>query len=49
MTELLGVTYYWEGELDEKSNGQKMPVPRSDGPVDFCLPEIVPAVGYSVK
>lgn len=38
-----------EGELDEKSNGQKMPVPNSDKPVEFYSLDVVLAVGYRVK
>jgi hypothetical protein len=38
-----------EGELDEKSNGQKMPVPNSDKLVDFYSLDVILAVGYRVK
>ncbi|MDR0381903.1 MAG: virulence RhuM family protein [Oscillospiraceae bacterium] len=38
-----------EGELDEKSNGQKMPVPNSYKPVDFYSLDVILAVGYRVK
>jgi hypothetical protein len=38
-----------EGELDEKSNGQKMHVPNSDKPVDFYSLDVILAVGYRVK
>ena len=38
-----------EGELEEKSNGQKMPVPNSDKPADFYSLDVTLAVGYRVK
>jgi hypothetical protein len=38
-----------EGELDEKSNGQKMPIPNSDKPVAFYTLDVILAVGYRVK
>lgn len=38
-----------EGELDEKRNGQKMPIPNSDKPVAFYTLDVILAVGYRVK
>jgi hypothetical protein len=38
-----------EGELDGKSNVQKMPIPHPDEPVDFYSLDIILAVGYRVK
>ena len=38
-----------EGELDEKSNGQKVPIPNSDKPVTFYSLDVILAVGYRVK
>jgi hypothetical protein len=38
-----------EGELEEKSNGQKMPVPNSDKPTTFYSLDVILAVGYRVK
>ena len=38
-----------EGELDQKSNVQKMHVPNSDKSVDFYSLEVIIAVGYRVK
>jgi hypothetical protein len=40
---------FLEGELDEKSNGQKMPIPNSDKPVAFYTLDVILAVGYRVK
>lgn len=37
---------FGEGELDEKSNVQKMHFPFSDKPVKFCSLDVVLAVGY---
>lgn len=38
-----------EGELDEKSNVQKMHVPYSDKPVEFFNLDVIISVGYRVK
>ncbi|MBN7811809.1 virulence RhuM family protein [Algoriphagus sp. H41] len=38
-----------EGELDEKSNMQKMHIPSSDKPVAFYNLEVIISVGYRVK
>ena len=38
-----------EGELDEKSNVQKMHVPNSDKPVVFYNLDVIISVGYRVK
>jgi hypothetical protein len=38
-----------EGELDEKSNMQKMHIPNSDKPVVFYNLEVIISVGYRVK
>ena len=38
-----------EGELDEKSNVQKMHVPYSDKPVEFYNLDVIISVGYRVK
>ena len=38
-----------EGELDEKSNVQKMHIPGSDKPVDFYNLDVIISVGYRVK
>ena len=40
---------FQEGELDQKSNVQKMHVPNSDKSVDFYSLEVIIAVGYRVK
>jgi hypothetical protein len=40
---------FTEGELEDKSNGQKMPVPNSDKPVSFYSLDVILAVGYRVK
>jgi len=38
-----------EGELDEKSNMQKMHIPNSDKPVVFYNLDVIISVGYRVK
>lgn len=38
-----------EGELDEKSNVQKMHIANSDKPVDFYSLDVIISVGYRVK
>lgn len=38
-----------EGELDEKSNLQKMQIPNSDKPVAFYTLDVIISVGYRVK
>ena len=38
-----------EGELDEKSNVQKMHVPNSDRPIELFRLDVIIAVGYRVK
>jgi prophage maintenance system killer protein len=38
-----------EGELDEKSNVQKMHIPNSDKPVSFFNLDVIISVGYRVK
>ena len=38
-----------EGELDEKSNMQKMHIPNSDKPVAFYSLDVIISVGYRVK
>ena len=38
-----------EGELDEKSNMQKMHIPTSDRPVAFYNLEVIISIGYRVK
>ena len=38
-----------EGELDEKSNMQKMHIPNSDKPVTFYNLDVIISVGYRVK
>ncbi|GAB2613536.1 virulence RhuM family protein [Belliella aquatica] len=38
-----------EGELDEKSNMQKMHIPNSDKPVAFYNLDVIISVGYRVK
>lgn len=38
-----------EGELDEKSNVQKMHIPNSDKPVAFYNLDVIISVGYRVK
>lgn len=38
-----------EGELDEKSNMQKMHIPNSDKPVAFFNLDVIISVGYRVK
>lgn len=38
-----------EGELDEKSNMQKMHIPTSDKPVAFYNLEVIISIGYRVK
>lgn len=40
---------FQEGELDQKSNVQKMHVPNSDKSVEFYSLEVIIAVGYRVK
>ena len=38
-----------EGELDEKSNVQKMHIANSDKPVEYFSLDVIISVGYRVK
>ena len=43
------VNVFSSGELDEKSNLQKMQIPNSDKPVNFYSLDVIISVGYRVK
>lgn len=40
---------FWSGEVEEKSNMQKMHIPNSDKPVKLYSLDIVLAVGYRIN